>query len=259
MFFIIYKTILNFILPPGFFVIYLVLTLILYLKFKNRKLIKWLIIINIISLYLFSIEPVKDIFVRPLENNYRPITIDEFKKVDSIIMLGGGINSTAPLSLSVKKGIPSNTALARLTEVVRLYNKSDKEKMLIFLTGGIVYGDDISEAEVYKNYMIDLGVAEKSIIIENTSKTTYENLLNIKKKLDEYKRKKTVLVTSATHLTRGMNTSKKVGIDVIGNPADFQYNGKYDVSSFFPSAYNIVQIKKALWEYIGIVFYSLKK
>ncbi len=259
MFFIIYKTILNFILPPGFFVICLLVTLILYLKLNKKKLIKWLLITNIILLYLFSIEPVKDMFVKPLENNYKPITMKEFEEVDSIIMLGGGINSTSFLSLSDNVGVPSNTALARLTEVVRLYNKADKNKILIFLTGGIVYGDDISEAEVYKNYMIDLGVKKEHIIIENKSKTTYENLVNIKEKLKEYKREKTILVTSATHLTRGMNTSKKLGLDVIGNPADFQYSGKYDISSFYPSAGNMMQIKKALWEYIGIVFYKLKK
>ncbi|MGM0508325.1 MAG: YdcF family protein [Fusobacteriota bacterium] len=257
MFFILYKTILNFIMPPGIFIIGLILTLILYIKTKKRKVITVLLILNISFLYLFSIEPVKDVFVKSLENNYKPISAEEFKEADSIIMLGGGINSSSPLSLSKFRGVPSNTALARLTEVVRLYNK--KDDLLIFLTGGIVYGDNISEAQVYKNYMMDLGVKKEDIIIEKKSKTTYENLVNIKERLAEYDRDKTVLVTSATHMKRGMYTAKKLGIDVIANPTDYHYSGKYDISSLYPSASNMLQIKKVLWEYIGIIYYKLKR
>lgn len=67
------KIISNFFLSPMLMMIILLFLALFIKKLTNRFVRVWLIIICIFT-YLFSIEPVKDIFVQKLEKKYAPIT-----------------------------------------------------------------------------------------------------------------------------------------------------------------------------------------
>ncbi|BDU50663.1 YdcF family protein [Haliovirga abyssi] len=262
MFLILYKLILSFLLPPGIFILIFFITGGLIFYFNKEKLYKFKIIgIVLIGtgtiLYLFSIEPIKDLVVMPLENIYAPIKYKDLENADSIIMLGGGIIDNAPLSFG-EKGIPSYSALARINEVIRVYNKTNK-KLKILLSGGSVYGNTEPEAKLYRRYLISLGVNGNDILIDDKSRTTYENVINLKKLLKLNKFQHPILITSATHMPRSVYTFKKNQIDVIPDNCDYiTRRAGYQFSSFFPSALNIEYMRRGVWEYIGIVYYKIK-
>ena len=257
--FILYKLIINLLLPPGIFIVLLSISIYFMYK-KNIKYAYILITITTLLIYLLSITPTKDLFVLPLEDSFAVVSKQKIDKSDGIIVLGGGVYENIYISLN-QIGQPSQTALARLNEAVRLYNykNSIDQSTQIFLTGGSVYNNGNTEAEVYRKYLISLGVDSKDIILENISRTTYENIYHIRELLFEMQIKNPLLVTSATHMRRGMMTLESFGIDAIAAPCDFiTSRSEYNISDFFPSAINIDQIKRALWEYIGIIYYKYK-
>lgn len=250
---IIQKIISNLILSPSLLIIILILIYLRGAKTASKSR-NWIPLIAVF-IYLISIEPVKDMLVQPLEKTYTVIKKEQLRKADAYIMLGAGINENAPLSLN-ENGIASQTALSRLIEVVRLYKKDRKK---IFLSGGIVFDGEKSEAEIYAKFLIDLGVKKRDIIIEGTSRTTSENAENTKALLKKYRLDKPILITSASHMRRSVESFRRRGIDVIPAPCDYLSDySPYNFRSFMPNVGNILSLNKAMWEYIGIIYYSLK-
>ncbi|MBZ4683854.1 MAG: hypothetical protein PWP46_1986 [Fusobacteriaceae bacterium] len=245
---ILQKIIANIFLSP-FLIILLIIPLVFIKKYKKHY-----VLIFSIFIYIFSIEPTKDFFIKPLELKYPSIT--EKSKLDNIdiyVVLGSGIYDHAPINFNTN-GAPTRTALARITESIRLYNISKKK---IIYAGGIVFNGKISEAEIYKKIAIDLGVKKDDILIEIKSKTTYENLKNIKEIL--HNNYKIGLITSAIHMNRAVYSAKKLNLDIVAFPCDYHSRyAPYNISSFIPSYDNIKDIRDAMWEYIGIIYYKLK-
>lgn len=248
------KIISNFFLSPMLMMIILLFLALFIKKLTNRFVRVWLIIICIFT-YLFSIEPVKDIFVQKLEKKYAPITEQELKKSDFYVLLGGGIYDKAPGSLG-RRGMPSEIAMGRLVELVRLYRVSPKK---IVVSGGIVISGEVSESEIYKNYLIDLGVKSEDVITEGNSRTTAENAKFTSEIAKKMNYKKVVVVTSATHMNRAKKSFEKLGLEVIPAPGAYisDYE-KYDITSWLPKVSNIEMIYRALWEYVGVIYYKLK-
>ncbi|TDT69716.1 uncharacterized SAM-binding protein YcdF (DUF218 family) [Hypnocyclicus thermotrophus] len=247
---ILQKIIANIFLSP-FLIILLIIPLFFIKKYKKHY-----IFILSIFIYIFSIEPTKDFVIKPLESKYPTITKKtELDNIDIYVVLGSGINDYAPLNFNTN-GTPTRAALARIVESIRLYNISKKK---IIFSGGIVFNGKISEAEIYKKIAIDLGVNTNDILIETKSKTTYENLKNIKEILNNYNYKKIGLITSAIHMNRAINSAKKLKLDILAFPCDYHSRyTSYNISSFIPSYDNMKYIRDAIWEYIGVIYYNLK-
>ena len=227
------------------------------LRKKSVVKSKLLLLVITIGVYLFSIETVKDMIVQPLEKNYLSITKAQLDEGDCYVVLGGGIYDNAPKSFSTTTGNPSKSALFRIVEGVRLYKKFPKK---IIVTGGIVYDGEKSEGSIYKELMVDLGVLERDIIIEGKSRTTEENAKFTKDIMREKEYKKAILITSAIHMKRSKYIFEKYGLDVIPAPTGYvsKYKEDYGMESYFPDANNFVDIRSAVWEYIGIIFYKIK-
>jgi len=251
------KFISNMFISPGIFIIILFIIFIMSLKKRSLGKAKFLLLMTIIGIYLLSIEPIKDIIVQPLEKKYPPITNVQLDKVDCYVILGGGIYDNSPKNLSSLTGSPSKAALFRVVEGVRLYKKYPKK---IIITGGIVYGGEKSEGSVYKELMLDLGVSSSDIIIEDKSRTTEENAELTKKIMIGKGYKKIALITSATHMKRSRYIFEKYGIDVMPTPIGYlsRYKKHYKIDSYFPNADNFVDIRSAIWEYIGLIFYKIR-
>lgn len=251
---ILQKIISNLFLSPMFLII-----ILLFLAFFIRKLTlrftRRILLICVIGIYLVSIEPVKDLFVQGLEKKYSSIKIEELEQGDFYVLLGGGIYDKAPVSLG-RIGSPSEIAMGRLVELVRLYRVSPKK---IVVSGGIVISGEISESQVYKNFLIDLGVEEEDIIIEEKSKTTAENAKYTKEIADKNSFKKGILVTSAVHMNRAKKSFEKLGLEVIPAPGAYisDYE-KYDISSYLPKVSNAEMVFRSMWEYVGVVYYKLR-
>ena len=89
---------------------------------------------------------------------------------DYIIILGCKIRKDGSLTPLLK---------GRVDRAIEFRNEQLKiaKKDLIFVPSGGKGNDEIiSEAEAMKNYLIEQGIKEKNILLENKSKNTYENI-----------------------------------------------------------------------------------
>ena len=255
--FLLQKFISNILISPGIFIIFLIIVLMMSFRKRSATKAKLLLLMTITAIYLLSIEPVKDMIVEPLEKNYLPIDRDQLEEVDCYVILGGGIYDNSPKSLSSSTGSPSKAALFRVIEGVRLYKEFPKK---IIVTGGIVYNGKKSEGSVYRELMMDLGVPDNDIIIEGRSRTTEENAEFTKGIIVKNGYKKAALITSATHMRRSKYIFEKYGAEVVPAPTGYlsRYKKSYGIESYFPNADNFSDIKAAVWEYIGTIFYKIK-
>ena len=102
------------------------------------------------------------------------------------------------------------------------------------VSGGRGPGEDITEAEVMKEYLLLHGIDEKRILVETDSTTTSENLDYTGKLID--REKKVGLVTNNFHIYRALKMAKKQGytnVSGLAAPSDPLYQIHYLVREFF--------------------------
>ncbi len=113
------------------------------------------------------------------------------------------------------KGTKVTKSLAKRLDAAYDYLIQNPDTLVI-CTGGQGAGEDITEALAMKQYLVQAGIEEERIIMEEASASTYENL---KFALDIIKNKdaKIAIVTNNFHVYRAMYLAKSVGFtDVQG-------------------------------------------
>lgn len=87
----------------------------------------------------------------------------------------------------------------------------------ILLTGGIGVNGNFNESEYMKKALLNFGIAENKILVDDRSTTTEENIVNsiqILRDTNLINNKKIVLVSNQAHLRRiGMELKKQLGGD----------------------------------------------
>ena len=246
--FIFKKVITHCLLPPGIFIMLLLFACI----FLKRRL-RILALVFALFIYMLSIGPTKDLLLIPLEDSFPIPSIEEIKRGDAYVVLGGGIYDNAPDVDG--KGALSGDALARVLAANKLYRISKKP---VILSGGRIFGRT-AEAEIAKRTLASLGVSEKDIITESKSIDTYENALFVKEIADARNISRIVLVTSAYHMKRSRLLFGRHFREIIPYPAGYLTSRiGYDALSFLPSAAALADLSLAIKEYMGIAFYRIK-
>lgn len=244
--FIIEKIISLFIFSPMLYVLILLYAGIV--TFGKRWKAGLVFLLSGVFLYLGSISPVVNFLGEGLERKEY-----EYEKIEpqAYVVLGGG---SIESDMSVE---PTRGALKRVVKGVELYNENPKP---IYISGGKLFGSTESEAEIYKDLMIKLGVPSQDIIVEGESRNTLENAKFIKKNL-ERNVESIGLITSAIHMPRSMYTFKKEleGVNIIPFKCDFLHNKKDSfIHNYIPRYDNLMNSNSILWEYVGIVYYKIK-
>lgn len=116
------------------------------------------------------------------------------------IILGAKVNGKTP-SLSLRYRLESAVAYAKLHPHVTF-----------ILSGGQGPDEDISEAEAMRNFMVEHGIEEERLVLESTSTSTYENLVNSKKLLPEGVHEVTI-ISSDYHIARARMIAKKLDLE----------------------------------------------
>ncbi len=96
----------------------------------------------------------------------------------------------------------------------------------IVASGGYIKGKQVSEASVIKSYLVKKGVDEKSIILEEESLNTYNNLVNSLSVIKEkgITDKKVIVITSDFHSLRVGMIARKMGINSLVLSAKTPYH-----------------------------------
>lgn len=114
------------------------------------------------------------------------------------IILGAKVNGKIP-SLSLQYRI--NSALQYATE---------HPHVKLILSGGQGPGEDITEAEAMKRFLLENGIEEGRLLLEPASTSTYENIrFSVKLIPDSVDR--VTIITSDYHLARARKAADKLG------------------------------------------------
>ena len=135
---------------------------------------------------------------------WRYASVDETIYADAAIVLGA----------QVVGDVPSPVFEERIKHGIWLYDNRYVDKLIF--TGGKSEGNIYSEAYVARQYAISKGVPEEDIFIEETSKTTQENIDNISSITAQYDT--FLLVSDPLHMKRAMLIAGDTGIVVYSSP-----------------------------------------
>ncbi len=243
------KVLLLLLLPPSSIIVVVGLGLVVRRKFLLAG--RLMIVTGLLVLYALSIQPVSEAVIAPLEEGYPPLERGGVE-ADAIVVLSGGLIDLAWLAQPVE---PSDTSLRRLAYAVSLYRRL---RIPLVIAGGS--GDPsrpgLSEGKAMANSAVLLGVPRGDMAVEDSSRNTLENAVNIKGILGEGGR--IVLVTSAYHMERAVMVFEREGFDVIPAPCDFRREKRsLSFYSFIPTIQELGDSSTAIAEYLSRIWYRL--
>jgi uncharacterized SAM-binding protein YcdF (DUF218 family) len=147
-----------------------------------------------------------------LEHRYPQLRPEDAPKADAIVVLGGNVaNGRANWFLPYDRG----TAVARVDTAMGLYRAGCAPRVV--LSGGALEGG-VSEARGMARRMRQNGIPDAALILENDSRTTYENAALTEDELARRDMRAVLLVTSALHMPRAMAAFSKQGVQAVAAP-----------------------------------------
>lgn len=147
-----------------------------------------------------------------------------FLYLGGIIMQNGGeqdavqnVQYVIVLGCKLEGEEPGRCLAARIERATDFLLKNPE--VIAVCSGGQGGDEEIPEGEAIRRGLIDHGIANERILVENQSKSTYENFIFSKKIIDEREQGNTykiAFVTNDFHLYRSRRLAKYVGFTAIG-------------------------------------------
>ncbi|WP_200804836.1 YdcF family protein [Anaerosalibacter sp. Marseille-P3206] len=132
------------------------------------------------------------------------------KKVDYVIVLGARLYGDKP-----------SPSLQERLSIAREYLIENND-IKVVVSGGQGIDEDVSEAQAMEKYLVDNGIENDRIILEDKSTTTFENLKFSLDKIREVDDKENISILIATnryHVFRSKLLAKRLGAIPYGLPA----------------------------------------
>ncbi len=186
----------------------------------------------------------------PLEDRFPPPPPPAH--VDGIVVLGGAVEP----GLSVVRGIPSlNGAAERMTATVALARRYPAARVVFTGGSGAVIPGGGTEAAVARALFLDLGLPADRLVMEDASRTTWENAALTRDLVKPRPGETWLLVTSADHLPRAVGAFRAAGWDVTGWPVGYKSGVSWRLwlPGDLPS--RLGRLDEAAHEWTGLVTY----
>jgi len=251
------KALAQLLLPPGG----LIILAFFGLTGWKRRWGRALVALSLLSFWLLSIEPVRDMLLSPLENRYPAFQSESASpgsvRADrsAIVLLGGGISEKAPEYGGLD--VLSRYALKRTVYAADLAERTGLD---IYTTGGSVLSDT-SEPEglLMQRMLVRMGIDSARVHTETRASNTWENAANIQHLLQARKIKAIILVTTAWHMPRAVWSFEQHGFTVMAAPCDYVVEREpYDIRSWLPRWNVLADSADGLHEYLGLLWYHLR-
>ncbi|MBI1170241.1 YdcF family protein [bacterium] len=223
---------------------------------KTRQATIWLGL-SFAAVLTLTTLPLGDLLIQTLENRYPadpPVT-----RVDDIIVLGG-LEEVGPYRRW--GGIEVNEAGERLIAGVLLARRFPAARLVFTGATASLTGDRAPQdsSRMVRDAWVALGVDPARIVLEQASRTTSENATMTRNLLKPQAGQVHLLVTSAFHMPRAMETFTRNGwTGLVPWPVDFR-------SSWVPGTWlepgwrldkNLTDLDTALKEYLGLLAYRI--
>ena len=235
-------------------------TLVLWLPFTPRRL-QWARVgaVTALSLLLVISNPlVARVLLGSLEAWHPQPPLTTTEHYDAIVVPAGGVLEPGTLRPAMDL---SSYSKNRTTCGVDLFLQGYARKLVLTGGTGHAFKDVPKDAPEMKRWAERLGVSGDAIVIEERSRTTYENATETKRLLGPAS---ILLVTSASHLPRATALFSKQGFSVTPVPCDFLIQNRpedtfeqLDLFDVLPNDRAIEHTTGAVTELAGIAVYWL--
>ncbi|WP_086481549.1 YdcF family protein [Oceanospirillum sanctuarii] len=252
-------------LPPAINILLILIAWFLMKRWPKLRLAT--LLSSILSLWLLSTPLVAISLADLLQNRYPALSINESLNqsqqlgFDAVVILGAGRDYraeewqglTGSAISEIKSHTVSSYGLQRLHYGAVLSRVSGKPMLL---TGGRVYGEPLSEAELMQQTLQRWG--QEAQWLETESRTTAENALFSAKMLKDENIKRIALVTHGWHMSRSVAIFEKAGFEVVPAPTAFYAMPESLWLQLLPKSSNLEVSSRMLHEVLGQIWYSLR-
>ncbi len=243
------------VVPIGIVLELSLVSLVLFWR-NRRKPATVTLVTAMLVLWVSSMPIVADNLLGRLERQYPAVAMNDIPSGDCIVMLGGAIEPALPPRVDANL----LEAADRVYKTASLY-AAGKGKRVIVSAGNQPWSPfEQSEASAIKTLLVDWGVPDSSIILDETSRNTRENIVHTWEILYRLRCKTTLLVTSAAHMPRAVASFEIVGVKVFPVTVDFRVVDAETITGFdfFPDTKALKKTTDAVHEWVGQWFYKLR-
>jgi len=241
-----FKRLLEACLLPVPIVIALLVAGMLVLRFtKRERAAQWLLGVSAALSLLTGYGIFERAMLGPLEDRYHALDALELQamapKPTAVVLLGAGFRPDAELPPNARL---SSTAIARLTESIRLLRSLPQARLIV--SDGLGQGQSTADTAVL------LGIPRERITVEPRSNDTADEAALLRPLIGDAP---FLLVTSASHMRRAMGLFQKQGLHPIAAPTDFVGGGTvFAATDLIPCTSNIKRTDIALHEWLGLMW-----
>ena len=187
---------------------------------RIKVLFRVMLTFAVIGFVAFGWLPAGNLALTILESRFPQPTLPA--DVTGIVMIGGAVD----VHLTHNRGQPSlNEAGERVTETLALMRRYPGARVILSGGGSDIADADhaaLSESEVAKTALVEMGVAPERLELEEVSKTTCENAIESRRLANPAAGDLWILVTSASQMPRAVACFRKQGFDVVPFPVDYR-------------------------------------
>ena len=202
---------------------------------------------------LFSLNPLTEALLHLYEGQYTafdPATADK-EKLRFVVVLGGGYTHATRQPLASQLGA---FTLPRVVEGARLWHALPHTKLVLSGKGW----EKIPEAEAMASMAESLGVPRAQMVLEIESSNTAQHPHNLSAIL---KKDAFVLVTSAIHMPRAMESFKRAGLTPLPAPVGHLLTGNYNLwnnKPLYPRGDNLAAMDVLYYEWVGMLWNKMR-
>jgi uncharacterized SAM-binding protein YcdF (DUF218 family) len=198
---------------------------------------------------IVAVFPIASWLALPLENRYPPPAAPEH--VDGIVVLGGVLDG----ALSAVRGQPViGNAAERLTAAVALARRYPEARIVFSSGEGALLPQGYAEADASVAFFAELGVPGRRLVIERSSRNTWENATLSRELAKPQPGETWLLVTSAWHMPRAVGCFRKAGWSVLPWPVDYRTNPGRVVLGFGLGE-ELAELDLVAKEWVGLAAY----
>jgi uncharacterized SAM-binding protein YcdF (DUF218 family) len=209
------------------------------------------LILPLAALAVVSMPVVVHLATWSLESQY-PSAEERESEAEAIVVFAAGVY---PPDGPRQQAEMDEDALYRCLHSAQVYTKRPR---LLLVSGGKVNADDpgFPCAAVMGDFLRQLGVKNSDLLLEERSRSTYENAVESAKLLKERGIHRVLLVVDAVDMPRAALCLRKQGIEVLPAPCHYRATSiEWSLFSFLPSPGAARGFQRVWHEWLGLLWY----
>ena len=239
-------------LPPASLLVLLAAGLIL--QRRRPRVARAVFLVVFVGFYVLSSRLGVTLLVDPLESMAPSLVTTQGTGAQAIVVLAAGRIGAAPEYGGMEQ--PDYIALARLRYAARLYRETG---LPILVSGGNGTGDGRYKP---KAFAMERALREEFAVpvrwAEPDSENTAQNAEFSAQILQKENIRRILLVTDAMHMPRSVMAFQKHDLEVLAAPTVYFGREAFTWMHLFPTVENLRRSYYALYEWIGLAWYTLR-